>query len=113
MLFLTVAAVMLTTSYVPIQTAFAASKDDTPSCNVNAWVRAEDLSPNAIVNGSLFNPNSDFHQHLKIPPCPNSGDLRIKVDQVCTDEVASVSLELRLDEFSEVKYQWVAISTSV
>ncbi|KIM76917.1 hypothetical protein PILCRDRAFT_825922 [Piloderma croceum F 1598] len=74
---------MLTTSSVPIRTAFAtSSKGDNSSCNVKAWVRAEDLSPNAIVNG----------------------DLRIKVDQVCTDEVASVSLELRLNEFSEVKY---------
>jgi len=84
MLFLTAAVVMLATSSVPIQTAFAASstKDDNSSCNIKAWVRAEDLSPNAIVNG----------------------DLRIKVDQGCTDEIASVSLELRLDEFSEVKY---------
>jgi hypothetical protein len=113
MLFPTIAAVLLTTSTVPIWTVSAASfKDGNSSCNVKAWVRAEDLSPNAIVNGSSSPP---CLTQILIPtkkPVP-LGDLRVKVDQVCTDEVASVSLELRLDEFSEVRYLWVAISTNI
>jgi hypothetical protein len=60
---------------------------------------------------SLFSPDSDFYQHPTTKPlCLNLGDLGIEVDQVCTDKIASVSLELQLDEFSEVKYLWVAIS---
>ncbi|KAF7370318.1 hypothetical protein MSAN_00663200 [Mycena sanguinolenta] len=52
------------------------------ACTVQAWVRAEDLSPNYI----------------------SRGELRIKVRrQECADQVASVALRLQLDEFSEFK----------
>ncbi|KZP08519.1 hypothetical protein FIBSPDRAFT_261223 [Athelia psychrophila] len=51
-------------------------------CTVQAWVRAEDLSPSSILNG----------------------DLRIIVDPSCTEDVVSVGLQLRLDEYAEVKF---------
>lgn len=34
----------------------------------------------------------------------NQGELRIKVNPSCTEDIKSVSLQLQLDEFSEVKY---------
>ncbi|KZP18435.1 hypothetical protein FIBSPDRAFT_933411 [Athelia psychrophila] len=51
-------------------------------CTVQAWVRAEDLIPSSILNG----------------------DLRIKVDPSCSEEIVSVALQLRLDEYAEVKF---------
>ncbi|KAJ7116049.1 hypothetical protein C8R44DRAFT_794024 [Mycena epipterygia] len=52
-------------------------------CNVQAWVRAEDLSPDHI----------------------SHGELRIKVKQAhCANRIASVALRLQLDEFGEVKH---------
>ncbi|KAJ7696429.1 hypothetical protein B0H17DRAFT_893479, partial [Mycena rosella] len=49
-------------------------------CEVRAWVRAEDLSP----------------EHV------SHGELRIKVPRAqCTQQIASVALRLQLDEFSE------------
>ncbi|KAJ7477289.1 hypothetical protein B0H11DRAFT_2030589 [Mycena galericulata] len=55
-------------------------------CQVLAWVRAEDLRPDHI----------------------SHGELRIKVQKgqtgQCANRIASVSLRLQLDEFSEVKH---------
>ncbi|KZP18451.1 hypothetical protein FIBSPDRAFT_591811 [Athelia psychrophila] len=51
-------------------------------CTVQAWVRAEDLTPSSILNG----------------------DLRIKVDPSCAEDIVSVGLQLRLDEYAEVKF---------
>ncbi|KZV86058.1 hypothetical protein EXIGLDRAFT_841067 [Exidia glandulosa HHB12029] len=49
-------------------------------CTVKAWVRAEDMKPNAV----------------------SHGELKVKVVQPCTDQVESVSIRLRLDEMSEL-----------
>ncbi|KAF7979331.1 hypothetical protein HWV62_42745 [Athelia sp. TMB] len=49
---------------------------------MTAWVRAEDLIPSALLNG----------------------DLRIKVNPSCAQEIASVALQLQLDEYAEVKF---------
>ncbi|KAJ6527274.1 hypothetical protein DFH09DRAFT_1187083 [Mycena vulgaris] len=72
--------------------AFAASQSNAASvsasvetevCQVRAWVRAQDLSP-------------DNTSH---------GELRIKVPRAeCAHQVASVALRLQLDEFGEFKF---------
>lgn len=51
-------------------------------CNIRAWVRAEDLIPSAVLNG----------------------DLRIRVNPSCAEQIVSVALQLRLDEYAEVKF---------
>ncbi|KAK7012838.1 hypothetical protein R3P38DRAFT_3208958 [Favolaschia claudopus] len=52
-------------------------------CTVQAWVRAEDLSPNHV----------------------SRGELRIKVSkEECADLIASVALRLQFDEFGQVKH---------
>ncbi|KAJ6519163.1 hypothetical protein C8R45DRAFT_1065937 [Mycena sanguinolenta] len=52
-------------------------------CTVQAWVRAEDLSPNHI----------------------SRGELRIRVPrEECANQIASVVLRLQLDEFGEFKF---------
>ncbi|KAJ7116075.1 hypothetical protein C8R44DRAFT_628206 [Mycena epipterygia] len=59
------------------------SSESGGDCSVQAWVRAEDLSP-------------DHTSH---------GELRIKVKQAhCANRIASVALRLQLDEFGEVKH---------
>ncbi|KAJ7016019.1 hypothetical protein C8F04DRAFT_622358 [Mycena alexandri] len=57
---------------------------ETPApCEVRAWVRAEDLSPDHV----------------------SRGELRIKASPAeCANQVASVALRLQFDEFGEVKY---------
>ncbi|KAJ7477258.1 hypothetical protein B0H11DRAFT_2030447 [Mycena galericulata] len=58
-------------------------------CQVLAWVRAEDLRPDHISHV------------IRVGP----GELRIKVQtRQCANRIASVSLRLQLDEFSEVKH---------
>ncbi|KAJ6519165.1 hypothetical protein C8R45DRAFT_14065 [Mycena sanguinolenta] len=53
------------------------------ACTVQAWVRAEDLSPNHI----------------------SHGELRIRVPrEECANQIASVALRLQLDEFGEFKF---------
>ncbi|KAJ7282667.1 hypothetical protein C8J57DRAFT_48792 [Mycena rebaudengoi] len=55
----------------------------TDSCTVQAWVRAEDLSPDHI----------------------SHGELRVNVkERHCVNKVGSVTLRLQLLEFGEVKY---------
>ncbi|KAJ7116050.1 hypothetical protein C8R44DRAFT_794026 [Mycena epipterygia] len=59
------------------------SSESGGDCSVQAWVRAEDLSPDHI----------------------SHGELRIKVKQThCANRIASVALRLQLDEFGEVKH---------
>jgi hypothetical protein len=36
------------------------------------------------------------------------GELRIKVNPACTEEISSVALQLQLDEFGQVRSLWVA-----
>ncbi|KAJ7140285.1 hypothetical protein C8R43DRAFT_1018130 [Mycena crocata] len=63
--------------------AAARSEIETEACDVRAWVRAEDLSPNHV----------------------SHGELRIKVPRAqCAHNIASVTLRLQLDEFGEYKF---------
>ncbi|KAJ7229158.1 hypothetical protein GGX14DRAFT_416902 [Mycena pura] len=73
---------LLTTAAIGCLARKATGPADLNDCRVQAWVRAQDLSPDAI----------------------SHGDLRIKVAPLCADQIASVTLRLQLDEFSEVKY---------
>jgi len=83
MLLLNVAALL----YITTVSAHFFSPQKEKACHVEAWVRAEDLSPNAIANG----------------------DLRVQVNPSCTEKIASVVLQLQFDEFSEVKFLCVVI----
>ncbi|KAJ6527269.1 hypothetical protein DFH09DRAFT_1371470 [Mycena vulgaris] len=61
----------------------SSSQPEPEACQVRAWVRAQDLSP-------------DNTSH---------GELRIKVPRAeCAHQVASVALRLQLDEFGEFKF---------
>ncbi|KAJ6527268.1 hypothetical protein DFH09DRAFT_164284 [Mycena vulgaris] len=61
----------------------SSSQSEPEACQVRAWVRAQDLSP-------------DNTSH---------GELRIKVPRAeCAHQVASVALRLQLDEFGEFKF---------
>ncbi|KAJ7677447.1 hypothetical protein B0H17DRAFT_113301 [Mycena rosella] len=55
----------------------------TDSCEIRAWVRAEDLSPDHISHGEL---------RIKVP------------DTQCAQQIASVALRLQFDEFGEFKF---------
>ncbi|EJD36953.1 hypothetical protein AURDEDRAFT_174024 [Auricularia subglabra TFB-10046 SS5] len=48
-------------------------------CTVKAWVRADDLSPNAV----------------------SHGELKVKLIQPCANTIKSIALRLRLDEYAE------------
>ncbi|EJD36943.1 hypothetical protein AURDEDRAFT_116979 [Auricularia subglabra TFB-10046 SS5] len=62
-----------------LSAALANADDGVPPCTVRAWVRADDLWPNAV----------------------SYGELKVKVTQPCTETVQSVVLRLRLDESAE------------
>ena len=42
--------------------------------------------------------------HLCLHEPELEGDLRVRVNQACAEKIATVSLQLQLDEYSEVKY---------
>ncbi|KAJ7477253.1 hypothetical protein B0H11DRAFT_2281418 [Mycena galericulata] len=77
---LLVATSLIAAAASQAQNSTKTAKED---CQVLAWVRAEDLRPDHI----------------------SHGELRIKVQtRQCANRIASVSLRLQLDEFSEVKH---------
>ncbi|EJD35711.1 hypothetical protein AURDEDRAFT_154801 [Auricularia subglabra TFB-10046 SS5] len=59
--------------------ARAAAASAPNPCTVKAWVRADDLSPNAV----------------------SHGELKVKLIQPCPNTVKSIALRLRLDEYAE------------
>ncbi|KAJ6530010.1 hypothetical protein DFH09DRAFT_1370814 [Mycena vulgaris] len=70
-------------STIPFTASYSTEATAEELCVVQAWVRAEDLSPDHI----------------------SHGELRVKVKQPhCVTQVASVALRLQLDEFGEVKF---------
>lgn len=88
-------------------------QDDSP-CNAQAWVRAEDLSPNHISEGDSPSPPL-----LRMNSNTSAiGELRVKVSRPeCAHQVVSVVLRLQLKEFSEfvslkngVVLQWQAVN---
>jgi len=118
-LLLKIAAVFFTVSWAAIlSTLVTHPNHKKPSrtrmvkdaCSVQAWVRAEDLSPSMIANGASFSnltqASTGFHEHPKNPGA--IGELRIKVNPACTEEISSVALQLQLDEFGQVRSLWVA-----
>ncbi|KAJ6545418.1 hypothetical protein B0H19DRAFT_1238291 [Mycena capillaripes] len=76
----------------------AGTKPDDSPCNAQAWVRAEDLSPNHISKGDSPSPPLLRMTSNKIA----IGELRVKVSRAeCAHQVVSVVLRLQLKEFSE------------
>ncbi|KAJ7250251.1 hypothetical protein C8J57DRAFT_1239236 [Mycena rebaudengoi] len=83
LLLVLVSALPLTSPSLVPNTPTEETVASTDSCTVQAWVRAEDLSPDHI----------------------SHGELRVKVKEPhCATKVASVALRLQLLEFGEVKY---------
>ncbi|KAJ7226698.1 hypothetical protein GGX14DRAFT_417156 [Mycena pura] len=80
--------IVLTTTFLAATVAAALSRNvaeptGSSDCKVQAWVRAEDLTPDHV----------------------SHGELRIKVVQPhCANSIASVALRLELTEFGEVKH---------
>jgi hypothetical protein len=76
----------------------------TDSCTVQAWVRAEDLSPDHISH------SASFIIRCKCANETSVGELRVKVKEPrCANQVTSVALRLQLLEFGEVKYLYVRL----
>jgi hypothetical protein len=71
-------------------------------CSVQAWVRAEDLSPDHISHGDFA------HRRARRITSHNyrfAGELRVKVERAeCADQIVSVVLRLQLNEFGEFVY---------